>query len=378
LLAKQALSWITYAQRPLTIQELCHALAIEPGERVLDPDAVCDIDDVLSACAGLVTVDTESNVVRLVHYTTQEYFERIRLEWIPHAQRDIATACITYLSMDTFLSGSCDSDEALEARLRDNVFLEYLARHWGRHAEVVQQSISGLALVFLCSDGLVLTVVQAAVVGKYRYGGYSQKFPSQTNGLHLVARYGLGCLAEKLLKEPGYNLRADAKDEVGRTPLSWAAENGHEAVVRLLVERDDVEADPEDKDGRTPLWYAAERGHEAVVRLLVERDDVEADKFGQTPLSWAAANEHEAIVRLLVERDDVEADAKNKDGRTPLSYAAMNGHEAVVRLLVERDDVEADAKNKDGRTPLSYAVVNGRKAVVQLLESVTTAALIQA
>jgi hypothetical protein len=52
---------------------------------------------------------------------------------------------------------------------------------------------------------------------------------------------------------------------------------GCEAVVRLLVERDDVEADSKDENGRTPLWWAAERGHEAVVRLLVERDDVEAD-----------------------------------------------------------------------------------------------------
>jgi hypothetical protein len=39
-LAKQALSWITYAQRPLTTQELCHALAIEPGEGELNAEAV--------------------------------------------------------------------------------------------------------------------------------------------------------------------------------------------------------------------------------------------------------------------------------------------------------------------------------------------------
>ena len=238
LLAKQALSWITYAQRPLTSQELCHALAIEVGSSKLDPDAVCDIDDVLSVCAGLVTVDNESDAVRLVHYTTQEYFERIRLEWLPNAQQDIASACITYLSMDAFLSGSCDSDEAFEARLRDYAFLDYVARHWERHVEVIQQAVFDLALAFLHSEPLVLTAIQAALVGEYRYSGYSQNFPSQTNGLHLVARYGLTYFVDMLLKKPEYS--ADWKDEYGRTPLSYAARRGHEAVVRLLLYRDDV------------------------------------------------------------------------------------------------------------------------------------------
>jgi ankyrin repeat protein len=43
------------------------------------------------------------------------------------------------------------------------------------------------------------------------------------------------------------------------------------------VERDNIEADSKDEDGRTPLSRAPEEGHEAVVRLLVEQDDVEAD-----------------------------------------------------------------------------------------------------
>ncbi|RYP65432.1 hypothetical protein DL770_009008 [Monosporascus sp. CRB-9-2] len=90
-LAKSVLSWISYAQRPLTTGELCHALAVEPGEDNLDQDNIPDVEDIVSVCAGLVTVDQESNIIRLVHYTTQEYFERIREHWNPSAQQEIAS-----------------------------------------------------------------------------------------------------------------------------------------------------------------------------------------------------------------------------------------------------------------------------------------------
>ena len=64
------------------------------------------------------------------------------------------------------------------------------------------------------------------------------------------------------------DVEADSKDNEGRTPLSWAAGDGAEVVVKLLVDRDDVEADSKDNEGRTPLSWAAGEGHEAVVNLL--------------------------------------------------------------------------------------------------------------
>jgi serine/threonine-protein phosphatase 6 regulatory ankyrin repeat subunit A len=37
--------------------------------------------------------------------------------------------------------------------------------------------------------------------------------------------------------------------------------------VRLLLEKA-VDVDSKDSEGRTPLWWAARNGHEAVVQLL--------------------------------------------------------------------------------------------------------------
>jgi ankyrin repeat protein len=39
-------------------------------------------------------------------------------------------------------------------------------------------------------------------------------------------------------------------------------------VVKLLLATDRVDPDSKDSNGRTPLWWAAGNGHEAVVKLL--------------------------------------------------------------------------------------------------------------
>ena len=49
----------------------------------------------------------------------------------------------------------------------------------------------------------------------------------------------------------------------------------HEAVVRLLIERNDVDINAQDNYGRMPL-SVTENGYEAVVRLLIERGGVDA------------------------------------------------------------------------------------------------------
>jgi hypothetical protein len=73
-LAKKVLAWITYAKRPLTTSELQHAFSVEIGESELNEDNLPQIEDMVLVCAGLVTIDEESSIIRLVHYSTQEYF----------------------------------------------------------------------------------------------------------------------------------------------------------------------------------------------------------------------------------------------------------------------------------------------------------------
>lgn len=363
-LAKQVLSWITCAKRLLTTSELQHALAVEVGDSELDKENFPQVEDMVSVCAGLVTVDDESGIIRLVHYTTQEFFQRTQKRWFPNAEVDITTICVTYLSFTVFETAFCQTDEEFEQRLWSNPLYVYAAQNWGHHARA--SSTSGRGVVeFLEKQAQVEASSQALLAIKEWSGHskYSQQFPKQMTGLHLTAYFGVENAARLLIDSNS----SDLKDGYDRTPLSWAAGNGHEIVIRLLLENG-ADIDSQDNDGQTPLSWAARNVHEAAVRLLLGKanPDLEDDN-GRTPLSWAARNGHEAVVKLLLGARSIDPDLEDNMGQTPLSLAALRGHGEVVNLLLATGAVHPDSKDNKGRTPLSWAARNGYKSVVQLL-----------
>jgi hypothetical protein len=134
--------------------ELRHALAVEIGAPKLDEENLPEIEDMISVCAGLVIVDKKSDTIRLVHYTTQEYFERTQGNWFSDTETNIAKACITYLSFDTFETGLCPTDQEFEERLRLNPLYDYATRNWGHHLRVASTEAEQSAVNFL--EGLQL------------------------------------------------------------------------------------------------------------------------------------------------------------------------------------------------------------------------------
>jgi serine/threonine protein kinase len=153
----------------------------------------------------------------------------------------------------------------------------------------------------------------------------------------------------KLLQQSFEKGRIDVEstDSNGQTPLSWAAQNGHETGVKRLLAAGTVDVDFKDTLGRTSLSKAAGNGHKAVVQLLLATGKVEVDSkdnLGRTPLSKAAGNGHTAVVQLLLATRKVKVDSKDNLGRTPLSKAAGNGHQPVFKLLMKTGKVDVNSR----------------------------------
>ena len=363
-LAIATLTWICHAERPLQVDELCHALAVEIGTVDLDPENIPSIATLLGCCQGLIIVDKEASTVRLIHFTVREYLcSHQDLFFKSHSA--IAEACLTYLNSHQVrnLSSHPLSDH------QSMPVLEYSSRYWGIHAnKELSDHARALALELLSQyeDHVSAVSLLKQILGTKNTEDISSS--PRFSGLHCASFFGIHELVAGLMNAKCCEI--NQQDCVDCTPLSWAARNGHEGVVKLLLGGKDVDPDRPDNTNSTPLSWAAHNGHEGVVKLLLERENVDPDrpdKYGRTPLGCAAIEGHEGIVKLLLGRKDVDPNRQDEDDRTPLGCAAIEGHEGIVKLLLGRKDVDPNRPDEDDRTPLRDAVVEGHEGVVKLL-----------
>ena len=159
--------------------------------------------------------------------------------------------------------------------------------------------------------------------------------------------------------------------------LLFACEHGHAAVVECLVR--DAGLTPSCFEAASAVWaasplhLAAKNGHNAVVRALLEAGAVPgaADKLGLTALHRASERDHTDVVRTLLDAK-ASAGAARDNGTTPMYLAARDGHAAIVTLLLDHG-ADADAsmmpvRNAEaGITPLYAAAGRGHSVTVSLL-----------
>ena len=306
-------------------------------------------------------------------------------------------------------------------------------------------------------------VVPLGALGSVEYAGYHRKAEYErtmllyTSGLYKAVVSGDVAKAEAILKDDKRALierdsagtpllvlalqqgnpamvvmliRSGADvDAWNGSPLLWAAQNGREDMVRLLLDKG-AQINRGDTEFKTALAYAKEAGHSAVADLLLARgatmEDHESKAFfavlggdraqmevmraegvnvyalaphgypliciaakgghvdmaeflisqgadvnaghpqlGCTPLHMAAEEGKADMARFLLSKG-AKINVTDVTGATPLHKAAGAGHADVAQVLIA-GGADVKAVNRKGRTPLAVALERPNNDVVELL-----------
>ncbi|WP_233849327.1 ankyrin repeat domain-containing protein [Paraburkholderia sp. HD33-4] len=149
--------------------------------------------------------------------------------------------------------------------------------------------------------------------------------------LVIAAREKSDKVAAALLANPKTDI--EIQDKAGENAMMMAALVGDLNFVNLLIAKD-AEVN---KKGWAPLHYAAANGHDDVVKVLLDHSAyVDAGSpNGTTPLMMAARGGHVSTVKLLLD-NGADLSVKNQIGMTALDFAKTYKEPDVVEGLTAR------------------------------------------
>jgi ankyrin repeat protein len=165
----------------------------------------------------------------------------------------------------------------------------------------------------------------------------------------------------------------DAKDNIGRTPLAYAAwKSGNLDITKLLIEKG-ADVDSVNRWGATVLSVAMDyRRHEMTGYLLARKIDQksnlgERNREGTNLLHWAARCGSLDVIHRLIQAG-LQVTDTNIYGWTPLHFAADLGQKEALALLLDKA-ADKDARTRDGHSAYDLAVESGYPEAAAFLSS---------
>ncbi|KIV89792.1 hypothetical protein PV10_07167 [Exophiala mesophila] len=369
-LALRSLMWISHARRPMSMVELQHALATRPDDVDLDRDNMTSPRTLLDCCCGLIEVDRDNSIVRLVHHSLEEYLRDYSHGLFKDADMLITRTCLKYLSFHSIDQLPSKHRSEFNAAIANLSFIEYASAEWGHHAhDVSAEAIKDLALPFLLNPPALFTMtrVRESRTPDFRkFIGKSWSWAKSGGaGISVCAEFGLVDMLQILIEEQGNDLCLDSRNSYGSTPLHEAAMNGHVATAKVLIEHGSSVLWT-NYGHSTPLYLAVTFGQTAMIKFLLEHGRTQLDLKGPndfTPLHKAVEQGNEEMVALFLEAGALLA-STDKQGNTPLHLAAKRGYKSIAKSLVEAGAF-VHVKDHDQLCPLDHAATGGFADLVE-------------
>ena len=164
--------------------------------------------------------------------------------------------------------------------------------------------------------------------------------------LVLAAREKSDQVGQALVDNPKTNV--EIVDRAGENAMMMAALNGDMDFVKLLI----AKGAEVNKKGWTPLHYAAANGHDDIVTLLLRYSAyVDAGSpNGTTPLMMAARGGHVSTAKLLLDAG-ADINVKNQIGLNALDFAKQYKEPDAIKGLTARMEQMQKQQHQGGSAP---------------------------
>lgn len=135
-----------------------------------------------------------------------------------------------------------------------------------------------------------------------------------------------------------------------------------------MLERDLSKVDLEDRNGCTPLFYAIRQGHNEIVKMLLQNNanPNHRDQKGRLPAHCACALGNLECLKYLKEYG-CEYWESNKKGDYPIHEAAFGSHLEIIKYVLDGNEEKINIGNSNGRTSLHIAALIGDTKLCKLL-----------
>ncbi|KAF2135404.1 uncharacterized protein K452DRAFT_281591, partial [Aplosporella prunicola CBS 121167] len=280
-LAFNCLMWVFYAQRPLTMAELQHAIVVidtHIASRNSGPVAE-DEEAILSACANLVEKGPEG-VVRPIHYSVKEFFTDpaqaasgmpVYINRVSHIHQKLAEACINELQL-RLSSGPSTYWYDLKRCIEKAPFVWYAAHHFDGHlleaGDLSEESMHKLNGFLSLGDGFIAAVQQLRAVNGYPSNQY---FPdTYQNFVHLRPADSISLVFSSQLFHLGCLKDYRQRKNLPKGLIYQAASSGQIKAIRQLIEYG-VDVNEKNEMGVGALYPAAANGFVEIAALLASK-----------------------------------------------------------------------------------------------------------
>jgi hypothetical protein len=309
---RKTLLWLSFANRPLLLEELCEAIVVEEGD--VDLDEYSRLHDpmmILRLGQGLFELDKRSGHVALSHSSVKTFLTSAYIRTTDavefaldevEANNTIVRVCLTYLRFTVFALGSRIRPDTSNSRyssaslkkplleahndvaLSDYPLVQYAAENWPLHVRDGGKHVKQDIYSFMSTKTKAYGGNYALWI-RHIAGVIPLDVVLQTSPIYYAASFGYADLLSALITSSHPPNLERPGGRFGSTALQVACFRKQHNTARLLVE---AGANPFSLDGSgvnggfSAFFWARQNGWEDITELMIDRGTANGFQLRET------------------------------------------------------------------------------------------------